>query len=235
MTPLPNGTKALDWADIASRLDMEGHAILPGLLSPEQARSLSHRTDSHTATHRVPTASCHPGRGDLHPLDHPLPEPLAAWREAFYAHLAPIANHWNEKLDLGYRYPERLELFLQCNRKAGRNRSLSHLSRLGESDFLALHQQRGGEHVFPLQLVALLSAPGRDFTGGEFIMTEQRPRMQSRPMVLPLQLGDAAIIGTAQRPFRGRKGYYRVSLRHAVGRVRSGQRIGLELSFHDAP
>ena len=110
----------------------------------------------------------------------------------------------------------------------------SHLSRLGVEDYLPLHQRNAGGQVFPMQVVALLSEPGKDFDGGEFVMTEQRPRMQSRPMVLPLGLGDAAIIGTAERPFKGTRGHYRVNLKHAVSRVRSGERVGLELTFHDA-
>lgn len=225
----------LDWADVASQMDTEGYAVLPGLLAPAQAQAIAHQIDACATLRRVSLASCDLGRGDLHIFGSRLPEPLVAWRETFYEYLAPIANRWNETLGVGYRYPAVLEDFLQRNREAGQARPLSHLNRLGEADYLALHQQSEGEHVFPLQVVALLSAPVEAFTGGEFVMTEQRPRMQSRPMVLPLRLGDAAIISTAQRPFKGNKSYYRVNLKHAISRVRSGQRIGLELSFHDAP
>jgi len=229
--------KNLDWPGIASQLDAEGYAVLAGLLEPTQAQSLAHRLNSCAcaALRRVSLASCGLGRGELHFFGNQLPEPLAAWRVAFYEYLAPIANRWNETLGLDYRYPATLHEFQQRNRQAGQTRPLSRYDRLGESDFVALHQQSRGEHVFPMQIVALLGVPGADYTGGEFLMTEQRPRMQSRPMVVPLRLGDAAIIATAQRPFKGSKGHYRVNLKHAIGRVRSGQRIGLELSFHDGP
>ncbi|WP_408164310.1 2OG-Fe(II) oxygenase [Caballeronia jiangsuensis] len=138
-------------------------------------------------------------------------------------------------MDVEYRYPAELEEFLRLNRTAGQVQQLSHLNRLGAGDYLALHQSSEGDHVFPLQVVALLSEPGKDFHGGEFVLTEQRPRMQSRPMVLPLGLGDMAIISTAHKPFRGTKGFYRVNLKHAISRVHRGERVGVALSFHDAP
>lgn len=222
--------ETLDWSAIADQLDSEGQAVLPGLLAT--ATSLAQDMGR---LRRVSLASSDLGRGDLYYYGVDLPQPLATLRESLYPHLAAIANRWNETLGVEYRYPATLAAFLQRQREAGQTRPLSHLNRLGESDYLALHQRADGEHVFPLQLVGLLSAPGQDFTGGEFVMTEQRPRMQSRPMVLPLRQGDAALISTAQRPFKGSKGYYRVNLKHAISRVRSGERIGLELSFHDAP
>ena len=138
-------------------------------------------------------------------------------------------------MGVDHRYPAELEDFLRRNQKAGQTRAQSHMSRLGVEDHVSLHQRNDGEQVFPMQIVAVLSEPGAEFQGGEFVMTEQRPRMQSRPSVLPLKLGDAAIIATAERPFKGTKGYYRVNLKHAISRVRKGERIGLELSFHDAP
>lgn len=223
---------ALDWAGIAHQLGLEGYALLPGLLASANVLALATETGR---WRRVPLASSDLGRGDRYDCGADLPGPLASLRQALYPHLASIANRWNQILGVGYRYPASLQAFLLRNREAGQTRGLSYLSRLGESDYLALHQRAEGEHVFPLQLVGLLSAPGEDFTGGEFVMTEQRPRMQSRPMVLPLRRGDAALIGTAQRPFKGSNGYYRVNLKHAVSRVRSGQRIGVELSFHDGP
>jgi hypothetical protein len=225
----------LNWTEINEQLDMEGYAVLPGLLGLQEMRTLSQRVDASGDLHRVTLASDELGRGELFYFDESLPTPLATWREIFYQHLARIANRWNETLDVSYRYPEAFENFLEYNRRVGQIRMQSHISRLHEHDYQALHQRNQGEHVFPMQLVALLSEPGRDFTGGEFVMTEQRPRMQSRPMVLPLKLGDAAIITTAQRPFKGARGYYRVNLKHAISRVRSGERIGLELMFHDAP
>jgi hypothetical protein len=222
----------LKWTDIAHQLDIEGYAVLPGFMALEQAHKLTQQPE--TLRH-VSLASADLGRGDLFFFGAQLPTPMQNWRTAFYRHLAPIANRWNETLNVAYRYPGEHDEFLRRNREAGQSRPLSHLSRLNEADYLALHQRDEGEHLFPLQVVALLSKPGEDFRGGEFVMTEQRPRMQSRPMVLPLQAGDAAIISTAQRPFKGAKGFYRVNLKHAVSRVRSGTRFGLELSFHDAP
>lgn len=226
----------LDWPSIASQLDIEGYALLPGLLSREKAQGLIARlgTDA-SGLRREPLASSGLGCGDLFYFEDPLPVPLPAWRSGFYRHLAPIANRWNETLDMPYRYPAELDEFLQRCREAGQARALSHLSRLGMADYLALHQRKEGAHVFPLQIVVLLAEPSSNFEGGEFVMTEQRQRMQSRPMVLPLRLGDAAIISTAHRPFKGGKGYYRVNLKHAISRVRRGVRVGLELSFHDGP
>lgn len=225
----------LDWPGIAAQLDAEGYAVLPGLLTREQARALGQRAGRAEGVRQESLAASGLGQGDLFYFAERLPLSLAAWQEALYHHLAPIANRWNTALDVAYRYPAGLPEFLERMHQAGQRRRQSNLSRLGEDDYLALHQRIDGEHVFPLQWVALLSEPGKDFTGGEFVMTEQRPRMQSRPMVLPLKLGDAAIITTAQRPFKGSEGYYRVNLKHAISRVRGGERLGLELSFHDAP
>lgn len=223
----------LDWAEIAARLDLEGYAILPGLLNDDAARSLARWIDTLSAARRVPLASSDLGHGDLFYFDADLPAPLAQWRTTFYRHLAVIANRWSETLGHGNRYPAQWNDFLLRNRQAGQIQPQSHLSRLDAGDHVALHRRNDDEHVFPLQVIALLSTPGADFLGGEFVMTEQRPRMQSRPMVLPLQRGDAAIITTAERPFKGASGHYRVNLKHAISRVRRGQRIGMELTFHD--
>ncbi|MFM0174629.1 2OG-Fe(II) oxygenase [Paraburkholderia sediminicola] len=223
----------LNWPDIAAQLDIEGYALLPGLLAPEHARDLARHTDALKTLRRVSLASSDLGRGELFYFDAGLPAPWSAWRVTFYRYLAPVANRWNETLGSGYRYPPELEEFQKRNRQAGETEPQSHLNRLRVDDYLALHQRHDGEHVFPLQIVGLLTEPGSDFQGGEFVMTEQRPRMQSRPMVLPLKLSDAAIISTAHRPFKGTKGFYRVNLKHAISRVRGGERIGVELSFHD--
>lgn len=234
MMPLAAEIDGLDWQGIAEQLDAEGYALLPGLIASDRAQDLARQADVLGPLRRVPLTAGDMGRGELFYFDEALPEPWRAGREAFYRGLAAIANRWRERMDSGYRFPAELEDFLQRNRQAGQLRPQSHLNRLGAQDYLALHQRSDGEHVFPLQVVALLSEPGKDFQGGEFVMTEQRPRMQSRPMVLPLKLGDAAIIGTAERPFEGSSGYYRVNLKHAVSRVRQGERIGMELSFHHA-
>ena len=235
MTSSDANIEHLDWAGIAGQLDMEGYAMLPGMLDAQAVRDLKRRTEIMGAARRVPLASDDVGRGELFYFADDPPAPLQAWRADFYRHLARIANRWNETLRIGDRYPRELGDFLRRNREAGQTRGQSHLSRLGVDDYLPLHQRSAGGQVFPLQIVALLSEPEEDFQGGEFVMTEQRPRMQSRPMVLPLKRGDAAIIGTAERPFKGASGYYRVNLKHAVSRVRGGERIGLELFFHDAP
>ncbi|WP_321908144.1 MULTISPECIES: 2OG-Fe(II) oxygenase [unclassified Paraburkholderia] len=226
---------AMDWRAIAAQLDSEGYAALPRLFGADEARVLAREASASSALRRVSLDSLDLGCGDLLYFDAALPQPWAHWRADLYRQLAPLANRWNEILGMPYRFPIELTAFLEHNRRAGQTQSQSHLNQLRADDYLALHQRSEGEHVFPLQVVALLAAPGKDFTGGELVLTEQRPRMQSRPTVVPLGLGDAAIIATAQRPFKGSSGYYRVNLRHAISRVRSGERIGFELSFHDAP
>lgn len=233
MTELDTMLDQLNWDDIRLQLDAEGHAVLPGLPGVDVARSLAQQVTAPSAS-RVALESSDLGRGDLLYFSAGLPAPLEQWRMALYRRLVVIANRWNETLGVDHRYPAELEDFLQRNRKAGQTWAQSHLSRLGVEDYLALHQRNDGELVFPMQIVAVLSEPGADFLGGEFVMTEQRPRMQSRPAVLPLRLGDVAVIATAKRPFKGTKGYYRVNLKHAISRVRKGERIGLELSFHNA-
>lgn len=235
MTSLETTFGKLDWSGIAAQLDSEGYAVLPRLLAPEDARELAREAAMPNTLRRASLESAHLGRGELFYFGANSPLPWAPWRMAFYRHLAPVANRWNETLNMAYRYPAELHAFLERNRLAGQTQAQSHLNRLRADDYLGLHQRSVAEHVFPLQVVALLTEPGKDFTGGELVMTEQRPRMQSRPMVVPLGLGDAAIITTAQRPFKGASGYYRVNLRHAISRVRGGERIGMELSFHDAP
>lgn len=223
----------LDGNALAARLGSEGYAVLPRLLDAGEARELARAAIAANASRRVLLEAVELGRGEMFDFGAALPAPLAAWRRAFYRALAPVANRWNEALGAAYRYPAELDAFAEQQRAAGQTRAQSYASRLRAGDFLALHQRSEGEPVFPLQVVALLSEPGNDFAGGEFVMTEQRPRMQSRPMVVPLGLGDAAIIGTAQRPFEGANGVYRVNLKHAISRVREGERVGIELAFHE--
>ena len=225
----------LDWAEIAAQLDLEGYAMLPGQLSEDMARNFVNQTTTMCTSQRSLLESSGSGRGELFYFGASLPAPLENWRTEFYRNLAAIANRWNEILDIDSRYPAELGDFLKRNRQAGQAKAQSHVVSLGAEDHVNLHQSSEGKHVFPLQVVALLSEPTVDFTGGEFVMREQRPRMQSRPMVLPLKLGDAAIISTSVRPFKGTKGHYRVNMKHAISRVRQGNRIGMELTFHDAP
>ncbi|MFW7340903.1 2OG-Fe(II) oxygenase [Pollutimonas sp. H1-120] len=224
----------LDWKRIAAELDQDGCAVLPGLFDHGQAGAMAALIGAEAVQNPMP-GLCESGGGEVLRLTQNLPEPMNALRTALYAQLLPIANRWNEILGIEGRFPPTFDAFRAQNGKAGQARPQSSLSRLRGPAYQALHQYAEGRWIFPLQLVALLSEPERDFTGGELVMIEQRPRMQSRSMVLPLGMGDAAIIAVAQRPFKGGKGFYRVNARHAISRVRSGERIGLELVFHDAP
>ncbi|MDR3101606.1 MAG: 2OG-Fe(II) oxygenase [Paraburkholderia sp.] len=232
---------------VGAQLDAEGYALLPGCFEAHEARALARLLDevpdaSGDAGHALVSpasfasiAPAEPASGESLYFGTGLPPPLHAWREALYRWLVPAANRWHALAGIEQCFPAELDTFLDANRRAGQRRPQSHLSRLRAGDRLALHRHDEGEQVFPFQVIVLLSAPQRDFTGGEFVMTEQRPRMQSRPMVVPLALGDAAIIATAQRPVEGAHGHYRARLKHAISRVRSGERTGLELLFHDAP
>jgi len=226
---------ALDWAAAGTALDTEGAAVLPGLLTPSECEAAAALYDQpERFRSRVVMARHGFGRGEYQYFAYPLPPAIAALRAAFYPHLAPIANRWQAAMGLPVRFPPEHEDFLARCHAAGQQRPTPLLLRYGEGDFNCLHQDLYGEHVFPLQVVVLLSAPGRDFEGGEFVMTEQRPRMQSRPMVLPLCQGDAAVFAVHHRPVQGMRGVYRVNLRHGVSRVRSGRRHTLGLIFHDA-
>ena len=174
------------------------------------------------------------GRGEYKYFAYPLPGIVGDLRTTLYRRLAPVANRWNEAMGMEARYPAELEEFLEGCHAAGQTRPTPLLLQYGEGDFNALHQDLYGEHVFPLQAVFLLSQPDRDFAGGELVLTEQRPRMQSRAEVVPLRQGDAAIFAVRHRPVAGKRGCYRVSLRHGVSRVRSGHRHTTGIIFHDA-
>jgi hypothetical protein len=174
------------------------------------------------------------GKGEYKYFSYPLPDAIAALRSALYARLAPIANHWNERMGVAARYPAGHEQFLARCHKAGQTRPTPLLLQYEPGDYNCLHQDLYGELAFPLQATILLSEPGRDFTGGEFVITEQRPRMQSRAEVVPLRQGDAVIFAVHHRPLNGTRGTYRVNLRHGVSRLRSGQRHTVGVIFHDA-
>ncbi|CAG9193508.1 Prolyl 4-hydroxylase [Paraburkholderia tropica] len=238
MTKLDTPFDQLDWAIIETQLNAEGYAVLAGCIETAQALSLGHelaRAGEPVYRRRVALESLDLGRGELRYFGDALPAPLSAWRDALYRRLAPIANRWSAKLGAPHRFAPHWGAFLDANLAAGQTQPQSNVSHLSAEDWQALHQRDDGGEVFPFQAVAVLSEPQRDFTGGEFVMTERRPRMQSRPMVVPLRPGDLAIVATSLRPCEGAQGVYRVGLKHAISRVRGGERIGLELAFHHAP
>ncbi|VTU17634.1 hypothetical protein SRS16CHR_02070 [Variovorax sp. SRS16] len=226
---------AIDWMRVGDDLDAEGNAVIDRLLSPSECASLAalYAQDARFRS-RVLMARHGFGRGEYKYFAYPLPGLVAGLREAIYPRLVPIANRWNELMRIDVRYPERHADFIARCHAAGQLRPTPLLLQYETGDYNCLHQDLYGEHVFPLQLVILLSEPGRDFGGGEFMLTEQRPRMQSRPMVLPLRQGDAAVIAVHHRPVQGTRGVYRVNLRHGVSRVRSGLRHTAGIIFHDA-
>ena len=228
------------WHRVAADLDAQGCALVQGLITPDECADLAslYAVDEGPAAgvfrSRVVMARHGFGRGEYKYFDYPLPPLVAGLRELIYPCLAPIANRWNEAMGIAARFPPRHADFIQRCHAAGQQRPTPLLLQYGVDDYNCLHQDLYGEHVFPLQLVLLLSEPGRDFEGGEFVMTEQRPRMQSRPMVLPLRQGDAAVIAVHQRPVAGSRGVYRVTLRHGVSRLRAGRRHTAGIIFHDA-
>jgi uncharacterized protein len=222
---------ALDWPAIERDLDAYGCAIAPKLASRETCRELAalYPDDAHFRS-RVVMGSHGFGKGEYKYFANPLPNQIVALRRGFYPRLAPIADRWNEAMGVSVRYPAEHDAFLA----AGQKRPTPLLLRYGPGDYNCLHQDVYGEHLFPLQLAILLSEPGHDFTGGEFVLTEQRPRMQSRAEVAPLTQGDGLIFAVRERPVQGTRGTYRVNLRHGVSRIRSGERFTLGVIFHDA-
>jgi hypothetical protein len=226
---------SIDWTRVAGSLDACGHAVIPGVLTSRQCESLRAVYDDDARFRsRVVMARHNFGRGEYKYFDRPLPPLVAGLRGALYPHLASVANRWNEAMALDVSFPANHEAFLERCHRAGQTKPTPLLLRYGEGDYNCLHQDLYGEHVFPLQVVFLLNAPGEDFTGGELVLTEQRPRMQSRVEVIDWKQGDATVFAVNQRPVRGSRGSYRVTMRHGVSRVRSGQRLTLGVIFHDA-
>ncbi len=226
---------AVDWLRLGEELDERGAASIAGLLGPRECDLLAALyRDGEAFRSRVVMASHNFGRGEYKYFRYPLPELVACLRSALYAPLVGIANRWHEALDNSVRYPKRHAEFLERCRQAGQVRPTPLLLSYEPGDYNCLHQDLYGEHVFPLQVAVLLSRPGTDFTGGEFVLTEQRPRMQSRPEVVALEQGDAVVFAVHQRPVRGMRGWYRVNMRHGVSRLRSGHRHTLGIIFHDA-
>jgi hypothetical protein len=224
-----------DWARVTGELDAHGAAMLDGLLTPAECHSLA-GLYPHDASFRsrVVMGRHGFGRGEYKYFSYPLPETIANLRPALYTRLADVANRWNAAMGLSPRYPREHADYLALCHAAGQCRPTPLLLQYGADDFNCLHQDLYGEYVFPLQVAILLSRPGEDFTGGEFVLTEQRPRMQSRPEVVPLHQGDAVVFAVHHRPVQGARGVYRVNLRHGVSRVRSGHRHTAGIIFHDA-
>ncbi|WP_323122351.1 2OG-Fe(II) oxygenase [Burkholderia alba] len=226
---------AQDWPRVALDLDQHGCAILPQLVTPDECAALArdYPLDKPYRS-RVVMARHGFGLGEYKYFAYPLPELVDTLRTALYPPLAPIANRWNEVMRVDVRYPAQHADFLKRCHDAGQLRPTPLILRYEAGDYNCLHQDLYGEHVFPLQVAILLSAPGRDFGGGEFVMTEQRPRMQSRVEVVPLTRGDAVVFTVNQRPVNGARGPYRVNMRHGVSRLTSGIRHTVGIIFHDA-
>jgi hypothetical protein len=235
ITPVSERVHTLDWRRIGDELDHHGCAVSPGLLSPEECVGLAALYGAEAPFRsRIVMARHGFGRGEYKYFGYPLPEFIEDLRAALYPPLAEIANRWNAALDVGVRYPDEHSAFLGRCHRAGQTRPTPLLLQYTEGDYNCLHQDLYGEHVFPLQVAFLLSSPGHDFTGGEFLLTEQRPRMQTRAEVVSLAQGDAVIFPVHHRPVQGTRGVYRVNMRHGVSRLRSGRRHTMGIIFHDA-
>ncbi len=227
--------ETLDWPAVRASLDERGWAVLPRLLGPEECERVRALDEQDSAFRsRIVMARHGFGRGSYGYFGYPLPPLVAALRTALYIPLAPVANRWHERLGIGARFPAKLDAFLGRCHAAGQLRPTPLLLRYGQGDHNNLHQDLYGDHVFPLQAAILLSAPGADFDGGEFVLTEQRPRMQSRASVVPFQQGDAVVFAVNFRPVTGARGDFRASLRHGVSEIRGGRRLTLGIIFHDA-
>jgi len=224
-----------DWTALAAELDSQGCAILEKLLLPEECRQIAasypdeapFRSQVHMARHGY-------GKGEYKYFRYPLPDLIGGLRQALYPRLAPIANAWNERMAEETRYPAEHAQYLKLCHDSGQTRPTPLVLQYLPGDFNCLHQDLYGDLAFPIQVAILLSEPGQDFTGGEFVLTEQRPRKQSRVEVVPLRQGDAVAFAVHNRPVEGSRGNYRVNLRHGVSRLRSGKRHTLGIIFHDA-
>jgi uncharacterized protein len=226
---------AYNWQALAGELDSYGCAMLPKLLSAGECRAIAalYPDESHFRSH-VHMARHGFGRGEYRYFRYPLPDLLGDLRTALFPRLADVANDWNSRMGLNERYPAKHAAFIERCHAAGQTRPTPLLLQYVPGDFNCLHQDLYGDLAFPIQVAILLSEPGKDFTGGEFVLTEQRPRMQSRAEVVPLRQGDAVTFAVHNRPVQGAKGTYRVNLRHGVSRVRSGMRHTVGIIFHDA-
>jgi hypothetical protein len=224
-----------EWSDLRAALDERGHAVLPGLLDPAECRALAALYECDAAFRsRVVMARRNFGRGEYKYLRYELPPVVAALREALYPPLSRLANCWHERLRLAPRFPASLDAYLARCHAAGQQRPTPLILKYENGDYNCLHQDLYGELVFPVQATILLSQPGRDFAGGEFLLVEQRPRRQSRGEVVPLGEGDAVMFAVNHRPVAGARGFYRATMRHGVSRLHSGRRFTLGIIFHDA-
>jgi hypothetical protein len=225
----------LDWQRVSQELDENGNTQLPRMLSAKECDTLAalYADDKHFRS-RVVMERYSFGRGEYKYFRYPLPDIISELRTTLYSHLATVANRWNQVMGIDVRYPKDHADYLHRCHHAGQLRPTPLLLQYGSDDFNCLHQDLYGEHVFPIQVTILLSEPGRDFTGGEFILVEQRPRMQSRAEVAALAKGDAVAFAVHNRPVRAKRGFYRANFRHGVSRLRSGQRYTLGIIFHDA-
>ncbi len=233
--PIAERVDSHDWSEIAASVDDQGSAVIDNLLAPAECAAVArlYAHEDHFRSH-IRMARHGFGRGEYRYFRYPLPALVADLRTALYARLSPIANAWHERLGIDTRYPPRHDEFIAQCHAAGQTRPTPLLLQYGPGDFNCLHQDLYGDLAFPLQVAILLSEPGVDFTGGEFVLTEQRPRMQSRAEVVPLRRGSAVAFAVHQRPMQGTRGVYRVNMRHGVSRLRSGQRHTLGIIFHDA-
>ncbi|MGH8832944.1 MAG: 2OG-Fe(II) oxygenase [Polaromonas sp.] len=230
---LPPG--AACWAEATAELNNLGSTVIKQLLSAPECEALVRLYPEARHFRRRVVMQRHGfGQGEYQYFSYPLPETVARLRATLYPALVGVANAWNEAMGMDVRYPDDHASFLARCHAAGQQRPTPLLLQYGPGDYNCLHQDLYGEHVFPLQVAVLLSRPGEDFTGGEFVLTEQRPRMQSRPEVVPLAQGDAVVFAVHHRPVQGSRGFYRVNMRHGVSRLRSGQRHTLGIIFHDA-
>jgi hypothetical protein len=233
--PIRAKIDGLDWKVLAAELDARGSTLLKGILPVATCKQLAVLyAQEGLFRSRVVMGRHGFGQGEYKYFQYPLPDAITLLREALYLKLVPVANRWNQAMGIQIHFPETHADFIERCHAAGQQRPTPLLLQYAEGDYNCLHQDLYGEHVFPLQVTILLSEPERDFSGGEFVLTEQRPRMQSRPEVLPLRQGDAVAFAVHHRPVRGTKGVYRVNLRHGVSRLLSGHRHTLGIIFHDA-
>jgi len=235
MTEIAKRVEAYDWNAIHQSLNAQGWARLPALLSIEECENMAALYGpSELFRSQVQMARHGFGKGEYRYFAYPLPALVQGLREALYPRLVAVANRWHERMNVETRFPDSHDAFLERCHAAGQTRPTPLLLRYGPSDYNCLHQDLYGEHVFPLQVAMLLSEPGVEFEGGEFVITEQRPRMQTRAQVVPLTKGDAVVFAVNTRPHRGARGDYRVALRHGVSELRAGHRHTLGIIFHDA-